>query len=160
MNRSSRKPAGRAVDTHGDAPFGAEPPQRPGERGDQQTELRYPTTIAAFGNALYAVNARFTTPPTPDTTHRIPLERQTLLHPPYVEYAGHVFSRYMTRYERQRSGSLFQYAPLSCNVCGELFIANLLKEHRNAISCDLLHHTLAPPHVRYLVAQHKRALYG
>src|SRR3954453_11263332 len=66
----------------------------------------------------------------------------------------------MTRYERQRSGSLFQYAPLSCNVCGELFIANLLKEHRNAISCDLLHHTLAPPHVRYLVAQHKRALYG
>jgi sugar lactone lactonase YvrE len=30
-----------------------------------------PTTIAAFGNALYAVNARFTTPPTPSTTYSI-----------------------------------------------------------------------------------------
>jgi sugar lactone lactonase YvrE len=30
-----------------------------------------PSTIAAFGNALYAVNARFTTPPTPDTTYSI-----------------------------------------------------------------------------------------
>ena len=30
-----------------------------------------PTTIAAFGNALYVVNARFTTPPTPDTTYNI-----------------------------------------------------------------------------------------
>ncbi len=30
-----------------------------------------PTTIAAFGNAIYAVNARFTTPPTPDTTYNI-----------------------------------------------------------------------------------------
>jgi len=30
-----------------------------------------PTTIAAFGNALYAVNARFNTPPTPSTTYSI-----------------------------------------------------------------------------------------
>jgi hypothetical protein len=35
-----------------------------------------PTTAAAFGNALYAVNARFTTPPEPTTTYdavRVPL---------------------------------------------------------------------------------------
>ena len=30
-----------------------------------------PTTLARFGNRLYAVNARFTTPPTPDTPYRI-----------------------------------------------------------------------------------------
>ena len=30
-----------------------------------------PTTIAAFGNALYAVNARFTTPPTPTTDYNV-----------------------------------------------------------------------------------------
>ena len=30
-----------------------------------------PTTVAAFGSALYVVNARFTTPPTPDTTYTI-----------------------------------------------------------------------------------------
>jgi hypothetical protein len=30
-----------------------------------------PSTIAGFGNALYAVNARFTTPPTPQTTYSI-----------------------------------------------------------------------------------------
>jgi hypothetical protein len=30
-----------------------------------------PTTLAAFGNALYAVNARFTTPPTPATPYNI-----------------------------------------------------------------------------------------
>jgi sugar lactone lactonase YvrE len=30
-----------------------------------------PTTVAAFGNALYAVNARFTTPPTPSTPYSI-----------------------------------------------------------------------------------------
>ncbi len=30
-----------------------------------------PTTIAEFGKWLYAVNARFTTPPTPDTTYTI-----------------------------------------------------------------------------------------
>lgn len=30
-----------------------------------------PTTIARFGNALYAVNARFTTPPTPDTEYEV-----------------------------------------------------------------------------------------
>lgn len=30
-----------------------------------------PTTIARFGNALYAVNARFSTPPTPTTTYTI-----------------------------------------------------------------------------------------
>jgi sugar lactone lactonase YvrE len=30
-----------------------------------------PTTVAAFGNALYAVNARFSTPPTPETPYSI-----------------------------------------------------------------------------------------
>jgi outer membrane protein assembly factor BamB len=30
-----------------------------------------PTTIARFGNRLYAVNARFTTPPTPTTTYSV-----------------------------------------------------------------------------------------
>jgi sugar lactone lactonase YvrE len=30
-----------------------------------------PTTIARFGDALYAVNARFSTPPTPDTTYNV-----------------------------------------------------------------------------------------
>jgi sugar lactone lactonase YvrE len=30
-----------------------------------------PTTVAAFGDALYAVNARFTTPPTPSTPYTI-----------------------------------------------------------------------------------------
>jgi sugar lactone lactonase YvrE len=30
-----------------------------------------PTTIAGFGNALYAVNGRFTTPPEPDTPYQI-----------------------------------------------------------------------------------------
>lgn len=30
-----------------------------------------PTTIGRFGNALYAVNARFTTPPTPDTEYDV-----------------------------------------------------------------------------------------
>jgi sugar lactone lactonase YvrE len=36
-----------------------------------------PTTIARFGNALYAVNARFSTPPTPHTEYnvvRVPLQ--------------------------------------------------------------------------------------
>jgi sugar lactone lactonase YvrE len=39
-----------------------------------------PTTIARFGNALYAVNARFSTPPTPDTTYnviRVPIKVPT-----------------------------------------------------------------------------------
>jgi sugar lactone lactonase YvrE len=38
--------------------------------------FRVPTTIAWFGNSLYAVNARFGTPPTPDTDYnvvRVPL---------------------------------------------------------------------------------------
>lgn len=30
-----------------------------------------PTTVTDFGNALYAVNARFTTPPTPDTSYQV-----------------------------------------------------------------------------------------
>ena len=30
-----------------------------------------PTTVAAFGSYLYAVNARFTTPPTPDTRYSV-----------------------------------------------------------------------------------------
>jgi len=33
--------------------------------------FRVPTTIARFGNALYAVNARFDTPPTPDTDYNV-----------------------------------------------------------------------------------------
>lgn len=34
-------------------------------------DFRVPTTIAEFGNALYAVNARFGTPPTPSTTYEV-----------------------------------------------------------------------------------------
>jgi hypothetical protein len=30
-----------------------------------------PTTVASFGNALYAVNARFSTPATPSTSYSI-----------------------------------------------------------------------------------------
>ena len=30
-----------------------------------------PTTVGVFGSSLYAVNARFTTPPTPDTTYTV-----------------------------------------------------------------------------------------
>jgi sugar lactone lactonase YvrE len=33
--------------------------------------FRVPTTIARFGDALYAVNARFGTPPTPDTEYEV-----------------------------------------------------------------------------------------
>lgn len=33
--------------------------------------FRVPTTIAAFGDALYVVNARFGTPPTPDTDYDV-----------------------------------------------------------------------------------------
>jgi sugar lactone lactonase YvrE len=33
--------------------------------------FRVPTTIAAFGNRLYVVNARFGTPPTPDTDYDV-----------------------------------------------------------------------------------------
>lgn len=33
--------------------------------------FRVPTTIARFGGALYAVNARFGTPPTPDTEYEV-----------------------------------------------------------------------------------------
>jgi sugar lactone lactonase YvrE len=33
--------------------------------------FRIPTTIARFGDALYAVNARFDTPPTPDTEYEV-----------------------------------------------------------------------------------------
>jgi hypothetical protein len=36
-----------------------------------QPNFDVPTTIAEFGNALYVVNARFTTPATPDTTYNI-----------------------------------------------------------------------------------------
>jgi sugar lactone lactonase YvrE len=35
------------------------------------TDFDVPTTIDEFGKWLYAVNARFTTPPTPDTTYSI-----------------------------------------------------------------------------------------
>jgi sugar lactone lactonase YvrE len=33
--------------------------------------LRVPTTVGRFGDALYAVNARFDTPPTPDTQYEV-----------------------------------------------------------------------------------------
>ncbi len=33
--------------------------------------FRVPTTIARFGSALYAVNARFDTVPTPDTEYEV-----------------------------------------------------------------------------------------
>jgi sugar lactone lactonase YvrE len=35
------------------------------------TDFRVPTTIASFGNSLYAVNARFGTVPTPDTAYEV-----------------------------------------------------------------------------------------
>lgn len=35
------------------------------------SSFRVPTTIAKFGNALYAVNARFDTPPTPSTEYEV-----------------------------------------------------------------------------------------
>ena len=35
------------------------------------TSFDVPTTIAAFGDALYVVNARFTTPPTPTTSYNV-----------------------------------------------------------------------------------------
>lgn len=34
-------------------------------------DLDIPATVGIFGNALYAVNGRFTTPPTPDTPYQI-----------------------------------------------------------------------------------------
>jgi sugar lactone lactonase YvrE len=42
-----------------------------GEVREQLTDIRFdvPTTIAQFGNRLYLPNARFTTPPTPETTY-------------------------------------------------------------------------------------------
>ncbi|HJQ13275.1 MAG TPA: hypothetical protein VJ830_00900 [Anaerolineales bacterium] len=35
------------------------------------SDFRVPTTIARFGDSLYAVNARFGTPPTPDTKYEV-----------------------------------------------------------------------------------------
>lgn len=42
-------------------------------RADTVTDADFgvPTTTAKFGNDLYAVNARFGTPPTPDTEHDV-----------------------------------------------------------------------------------------
>jgi sugar lactone lactonase YvrE len=37
------------------------------------SDFRVPTTIAGFGNSLYAVNARFGTPPAPDTEYEVVL---------------------------------------------------------------------------------------
>lgn len=34
-------------------------------------DFQVPTTVAAFGSSLYAVNARFGTPPTPDTSYTV-----------------------------------------------------------------------------------------
>lgn len=39
------------------------------ERTDQRFDV--PATVAAFGKRLYLPNARFTTPPTPDTTYNV-----------------------------------------------------------------------------------------
>ncbi|HEU5102600.1 MAG TPA: hypothetical protein VFU22_26430, partial [Roseiflexaceae bacterium] len=36
-----------------------------------QANFDVPTTLARFGNAIYAVNARFTTPQIPSTTYNI-----------------------------------------------------------------------------------------
>lgn len=35
------------------------------------SDFRVPTTIARFGNSLYAVNARFDAPPTPNTKYEV-----------------------------------------------------------------------------------------
>jgi hypothetical protein len=35
------------------------------------SNFQVPTTIARFGNSLYAVNAKFGTPPTPDTEYEV-----------------------------------------------------------------------------------------
>jgi hypothetical protein len=35
------------------------------------SDFRVPTTIASFGDSLYAVNARFDTTPTPDTEYEV-----------------------------------------------------------------------------------------
>ena len=35
------------------------------------SDFRVPTTVARFGNSLYVVNARFGTPPTPDTEYEV-----------------------------------------------------------------------------------------
>lgn len=35
------------------------------------SDFDVPTTVTRFGNALYAVNARFSTPPTPDTAYQV-----------------------------------------------------------------------------------------
>ncbi|PWK86420.1 hypothetical protein C8D88_105469 [Lentzea atacamensis] len=37
----------------------------------EDTRFDVPTTVAAFGKRLYLPNARFTTPPTPDTTYNV-----------------------------------------------------------------------------------------
>ena len=41
------------------------------ERTITSPHFRIPTTIAQFGNSLHAVNARFDTPPTPDTEYEV-----------------------------------------------------------------------------------------
>lgn len=41
------------------------------ERTISNANFRIPTTIAQFGNSLYAVNARFDTPPSPDTEYEV-----------------------------------------------------------------------------------------
>jgi sugar lactone lactonase YvrE len=41
------------------------------ERTITDPNFDVPTTVGLFGNSLYAVNARFTTPPTPDTTYTV-----------------------------------------------------------------------------------------
>jgi sugar lactone lactonase YvrE len=49
------------------------PAYRSGTLVDTLTDpdFQVPTTVAAFGSRLYAVNARFGTPPTPDTTYTV-----------------------------------------------------------------------------------------
>jgi hypothetical protein len=41
------------------------------KRTIKDPDFDIPTTVALFGNKLYAVNARFTTPPTPSTTYDV-----------------------------------------------------------------------------------------
>jgi sugar lactone lactonase YvrE len=54
--------SGRLVDTIVEAEFDPEAEDRP-------ADLDIPTTVAAFGRWLYVPNARFSTPPTPETDY-------------------------------------------------------------------------------------------
>lgn len=53
------------IDLNGDLTAGAV------ERTITDPDFQVPTTLASFGDSLYAVNARFGTPPTPDMEYKI-----------------------------------------------------------------------------------------